>query len=230
MSPVSVVIPLAPGEQAWVTLIGKLILPEGSEIILAAGNQQIDVGSVITSYSMKVVNDGLGRAGQMNAGAAAAQNDWLWFLHADTLLDQGAVDAMKRCVEQGLDALFFFDLKFSNDGPSAIRWNEWAVEWRAGSLGLPFGDQAFLMRRDLFERLGGYREDVPSGEDHYLLWKAHQMFVPVLSVGAPVFTSARKYRENGWLSTTLKFIYLTIKQAVPQWFILQKCRLQRLFK
>ncbi len=230
MSPVSVIIPLAPGEQAWRDLVDQLDLPMGSEVILAAGDQQIDLGEDDYSFDLTTCNEGRGRAGQMNAGSRVAKHEWLWFLHADTRLGDGALRMMRSCITSNEKALFFFDLKFSDDGPSAMSWNEWAVKWRAGTLKLPFGDQAFMIRRDVFEDLGGYREDLPSGEDHILVWKAHHMGVPVMSTGTPVYTSARRYQDRGWLATTLRFVWLTILQGVPQWFILQGCRLKRLTK
>jgi len=230
MAPVSVIIPLAKGEQAWRQLVEEVKLPQGSEVVLAAGEQDIAVSSDTFHIPSRITNEGSGRAAQMNAGARFAKNDWLWFLHADTRFGEGAFEAMARCVEENEMGLFFFDLRFSDDGPSAMRLNEWAVKWRAGRLKIPFGDQAFLVRRDVFELLGGYREDVSSGEDHFLVWKAHHLGVPVVSVGSAVYTSSRRYEDNGWLTTTMRFVWLTIKQGVPQWFILQKLRLQGLLK
>jgi hypothetical protein len=41
--------------------------------------------------------------------------------------------------------------------------------------------------------------------------------VPLRPTGGTLRTSARKYREQGWLSTTTRHLQLTALQAVPEW-------------
>lgn len=225
--PVSVIVPIGPGETAWRELTGDLHLPAGSEIILCPGNQPLDPhpDASVHGSVVRTCGDGHGRAGQMNAGARVARNTWLWFLHADSRLGAGVSRAVERVAGENREALYFFDLRFMNDGPAAMRMNEWAVGVRAGTLGMPFGDQGFLIRKDLFELAGGYREDAAYGEDHLLVWKVRQLGYPVLRAGADILTSARKYRDRGWLPTTFLHVRLTIAQAVPEWIRLVRGRL-----
>ncbi len=216
--PVSVIIPLKLSETAWQRLIGELALPPSSEIILAAGGlpAAIERGVAPEGIALRICTTGKGRAGQMNAGADLAAHEWLWFLHADSRPGEGVFEALARITGDKAPALYFFDLRFLADGPTAMRLNEWAVGWRAGVFGLPFGDQGFVIRKDVFERLGGYREDATYGEDHLLVWAAKRQGIPVKRAGAALFTSARKYRDRGWLGTTVLHVWLTIRQAVPQ--------------
>ncbi|MEM7215280.1 MAG: glycosyltransferase [Pseudomonadota bacterium] len=223
--PVSVIIPLAPGEQAWRELIPQLKLPSGSEIVLAVGEAEFET----KGFSVKTVSGSKGRAAQMNAAARQANNAILWFLHADSRLSPDAIAKLMNCVGENADCLWFFKLKFSDDGPSAMKWNEWAVRWRAGFLKMPFGDQGFCISKKLFEKLGGYREDLAYGEDHVFVWKVRQEGYPVMCVGTSISTSARKYRENGWFSTTLLFVSRTVWQGVPQRVLLLKRQMGRLF-
>ena len=88
---------------------------------------------------------------------------------------------------------------------------------QAARLPTPFGDQAFCMRRDDFWRAGGFDDRAPYGEDHLLVWQAGRVGIPVRSVGARIYTSARKYRDRGWARTTARHLWLTYKQAVPEW-------------
>ncbi|MEL7430749.1 MAG: glycosyl transferase family 2, partial [Pseudomonadota bacterium] len=136
--------------------------------------------------------------------------------------------ALERCLDEDQDGLFFFDLKFLADGPRAMTWNERAVKWRSDFLKIPFGDQGFLIRRQVFEDLGGYPEDLAYGEDHVFVWRVRQGGFSVEGVGAGLFTSARKYRKGGWLKVTVLHVWLTVKQAVPQWIKLQRLRIGRL--
>jgi len=227
---VSAIIPIAPGETEWQNLVPSLQLSAGSEILLACGEQSLDLSKIkpAKEVSVQQISSSPGRAQQMNAGAAKASNAWLWFLHADSQLGEETLGALQKTTSTGQQALYFFDLKFSHDGPRQMRLNELAVRWRAGHLKMPFGDQGFLIPKLLFEALGKYRTDLAYGEDHVFVWKTRQEGYPVLRAGAPLVTSARKYAEHGWLATTLKFVWLTILQGVPQRIILLKRQIGRL--
>ncbi|MEM9332681.1 MAG: glycosyltransferase family 2 protein [Pseudomonadota bacterium] len=221
--PVSVIIPLAPGEQNWKSLLATLDLPSGSEIILAVGQQEI----CVSTPQVKLVKSNTGRAQQMNAGAGQATTDILWFLHADSKLSENAIECLMACMTENPDQLWFFDLRFLDDGPHAMRWNEWAVQWRAGVLKIPFGDQGFCISKSLFTELGGYREDLAYGEDHVFVWKVRQEGYPVSRVGADLYTSARKYHRGGWGRTTWSHVWRTVWQAAPQWIELVRRQVLR---
>ena len=224
--PISVIVPLAPGETAWKWLVSNLELPAGSEIILAVGEND----PTLTEGPFRVVRSAAGRAQQMNAGARQARTEILWFLHADSRLGENAVAELERCLKTNTDTLWFFGLKFCGDGPSAMKWNEWAVRWRAGVLKMPFGDQGFCLSKSLFFKLGGYREDLAYGEDHVFVWKVRQEGYPVGRVDASIFTSARKYESGGWLKTTWTHVWRTVWQAVPQRIVLFYRQIGRFFQ
>ncbi|RPJ70307.1 MAG: DUF2064 domain-containing protein, partial [Alphaproteobacteria bacterium] len=72
--------------------------------------------------------------------------------------------------------------------------------------------------------LGMFDENAKYGEDHLLVWRAHQRGIEVLPAFAELFTSARKYRNSGWVTTTSRHIFLTYKQALPQLLIYLRSR------
>ena len=158
----------------------------------------------------------------MNAGAMAAGGDWLWFLHADSVFETGVLERLAEIASQNFSALYYHDLKFLADGPSGMALNEWAVGGRSNIFKMPFGDQGFFIKQELFHELGKYREDLAYGEDHVFVWKARQEGVEVISTGTKLATSARKYKKHGWLKTTLLHVRLTFAQAIPQFLILLK--------
>ena len=91
--------------------------------------------------------------------------------------------------------------------------NALGVFVRSRWLGLPFGDQGFFLARAVFERLGGFDTAVPFGEDHALVWAARRAGVAIVPAGAPLYTSARKYAEGGWLATTARHVWWTTAQV-----------------
>jgi hypothetical protein len=172
-----------------------------------------------------IVAQGGTRASAMNAGAARATARHLWFVHADTLLGPNAISRQREAAEFRREQINYCDIRF--DGGWVMRLTDIGVLFRSRVLGLPFGDQALSMPAALFERLGGYREDSPYGEDHLLVWRAHRMGAPVRPIGAVVGTSALKYMTKGWLRMTLRHLLLTIRQAWPEWVAMRKARRDR---
>ncbi len=208
----SVIVPLAPGDDAWRRLAPDFAaLPEASEVIFVGPERPADLPARV-----RWVDSPRGRGRQMNAAAATAQGEFLWFLHADSRIPMGAVQRLALALEAEPGALHFFDLAFGHDAPRLMALNEAAAWLRSHYLKLPFGDQGLCLARALFENLGGFPEEAPYGEDHLLVWRALRQGIEIRAVGARLVTSARKYRDKGWLKTTLRHQLLTYRQALPE--------------
>lgn len=217
----AVVVPVGPGDEAWRGLLPQLAaLPRTSELRLVACRAEDEShAELATSAALPGDRAWLrappGRARQMNAGARATRGEWLWFLHADTRLDDPGrvLAALQRTLQRDPDALGYFDLRFAGDGPAATAVNAFGAWVRSRWLGLPFGDQGLFLARATFDRLGGFDESLPAAEDHELVWAARRAGVPLRAAGAMVRTSARRYAEHGWARTTLRHLFLTWRQA-----------------
>lgn len=212
----SVIVPVGPGELAWRDLLGDLAaLAESAEVILVAPTGESPVDFCAADHGLELPVRWLeaprGRARQQNAGAAAARGNMLWFLHSDSRLPADTVRTAQNA--DAPNSLGYFDLRFRGDGPSLVWLNSVGARIRSRWLRLPFGDQGLLLSRRLFHELGGFDESLACGEDHALVWSARRAGVPLIPLEAPLFTSARRYREEGWLRTTLRHARLTIGQA-----------------
>ena len=209
----AIVIPLGPGELDWRELLPSLLSSTSAEltVVHTPGAAPADLPPAQERLNRVVSRQG--RAAQMNAGVAATTAPWLWFLHADSRLSTDAFGRLAQYLAGSPVGIGYFDLRFLDDGPSLVRLNEWGARFRSRWLHLPFGDQGFVMHRDTYSALGGFDESLPSGEDHALVWRARHNQVPLLPVGAEIWTSARKYRRQGWLGTTLSHLAATLVQA-----------------
>ncbi|OIN86510.1 MAG: hypothetical protein AUJ12_06110 [Alphaproteobacteria bacterium CG1_02_46_17] len=219
----SVIIPLAIQEQAWKSLLPDLAhLPPNSEIILALpeGAPHLEIVVPHPWMTIRQVSEGTGRAAQMNAAAHGAEGTQLWFLHADSRLREDTIPALLRRLRQYPDWLLYGDLKFLSDATHLMKINEIGTWVRSRVLGMPFGDQGLCIRKKLFHDIGGYPENVAYGEDHVFVWRARGRGIKLRPIEAPIYTSARKYRDRGWLKTTIRHVTLTYKQAWPEF-----CRL-----
>ena len=223
----SVVIPVAPGDEAWQGLLPDLALLIGPEVIFVAthtltpdDHARIDAVLVTGSWSWLVT--ARGRARQLNAGAQAAEREHLWFLHADSRFHGDTVRALGDAIRTAPNALQYFDLAFLPDGPSPMPLNALGARFRSRGLGMPFGDQGFLIRRVAFHSLGGFDESAPYGEDHLFVWRARRAGIGLRATGGTLRTSARRYSDHGWARTTLRHVWLTARQAFPEWIGLMR--------
>jgi hypothetical protein len=224
----SVIIPLGPHETEGAVLLEQLqALPGDAEIVLAGARghplpAQLEphAGAIAASSCTAPP----GRARQMNAGARAARGRWLWFVHADSRLHPRTLAALAGFLAADRDTLGYFDLRYRGDGPRLAKLNALGANLRARWLGLPFGDQGFVIPAGWFGRLGGYDESAVRGEDHRLVWRARGAGLVLRRVPAPLLSSARKYARRGWARTTLSHIDLTARQAWTQWRTLQSPR------
>lgn len=212
MKKLSVIIPVAPGERLNELLEKQLPdFPDDWEILLCSPERP-SVNAALENKA-RWIQSKKGRANCLNAGAGYADGEYLWFLHADSILFDKTADKLKRTMEQNEQVLYYFDLKYFTQSCRLMRLNEIGVLFRCRCLKTPFGDQAFLMKKELFNKLPAYSEEAEYGEDHLLVrdYRRHQ--VPIKPIGMKILTSARKYEEFGWFVTTCKHLYLWRKQV-----------------
>jgi len=178
----------------------QAVREQGAELLLVDGGSSDASAVVAAAYCDQVLSATRGRAAQMNAGAAAASGDLLIFLHADTRLP---VDALHSIV-QGMGAVNAawgrFDVRLS--GPQwRLRVVEQMMNWRSRYSGMATGDQAIFVRREVFERIGGF-PPLPLMEDLALSKRLRREGRP-LCLRGPVITSSRRWEQQGILRTVL---------------------------
>jgi rSAM/selenodomain-associated transferase 2 len=165
-------------------------------VVVADGGSSDATPAVAREARALLVESGAGRGRQLNAGARAALDsgaEVLLFLHADTLLPDGARALIERAAASGA-AGGGFEVRF--DDP---RWifalGSRIVNLRTRLLRAPLGDQAQFVTGEAFCALGGFRE-WPILEDLDLMrrLKKHGR---VAVVRAPVTTAARRFVEGG---------------------------------
>jgi rSAM/selenodomain-associated transferase 1 len=222
MNDLSIVIPVKSGDQAWRELLADLSAFSADFEVILVGPDFIEFKS--EDPRIKYVYCKQGRALQLNHGASVATKANIWFLHADSRLSNRSIQKVEENLKASPDAIFFFDLNFLPDGPRIMFLNAIGAYWRSHLLKMPFGDQGFFMRRKTFFALGMFNENAKYGEDHLFIWRAHQRGVDVLPAYAELFTSARKYKNIGWVTTTTRHVFLTYKQAFPEWIKLIQTR------
>lgn len=223
LASLSVVVPVGPGDRVSPRLRAQLAqLPAAAQVCVV--DCEADNGPGVAAPSSaspapvggprwQQLHSPAGRSLQQNTGAAQADGDWLWFLHADAELAGETLPALARFIDVNAPVLGYFDLRFLGDGPAWMRLNAAGVWLRSRWLKLPFGDQGLVLPRALFQAVGGFDPATTRGEDHQLVWRVRRAGIPVRAVGAPLYTSARRYAARGWAATTRGHLGETWRQA-----------------
>ncbi|WP_295720329.1 TIGR04283 family arsenosugar biosynthesis glycosyltransferase [uncultured Halovibrio sp.] len=172
----------------------------GCEVILADGGSEDGTHEAAGDRFDRWISAPRGRANQMNAGASAATGELLLFLHADTRLPANALQWLERFAAS--DRLWGrFDVRLSGNRP-LFRVIAWFMNQRSRLTGVATGDQAIVVRRSLFERVGGY-EPIPLMED-VALSKTLRRYTRPYCIRASVITDSRRWEVNGpWRTIVL---------------------------
>lgn len=216
------IIPVGNKDEAWKSLLPDLCsLDYDDEIIFVFHeNTESDFPREVSRSKIGATcrwfQSSPGRAKQLNLGAKEARNENLWFLHCDSRISSQGIQNLKNAISRHSSDILFFNLKFLNGGSQIMSLNEIGGWIRSRVLRLPFGDQGFCLSKTVFATLGGFDESAPYGEDHLLIWKAHQKGIPIHCVGSGLRTSSRKYALQGWSQTTARHVVLTFRQALPE--------------
>ena len=177
----------------------RIALPH--EIIVADGGSTDGTPALAAKAGARVVTAPRGRGAQMHAGALQSRGEILCFLHADVRMPAAAIGAMSAAVSGPMGTIHAFRLRIDAAG-LGYRLIEIGANLRSRMLGLPYGDQGLIVRRDLYDRAGGFLA-LPLMEDVTLV-RALARLAPVRLLDAPILVSARRWEREGRASRTIR--------------------------
>src|SRR5262249_11384506 len=187
---VSIIVPTLNEETTIPELAASLGRLRGDfEVIVCDGGSADTTVEMARQCGLRVIEAPRGRGPQMNAGARLARGETLLFLHADTRLPENALELVAGALAGDQVCGGNFSLIFGGDTPEARMLTRIYPFLRLG--GMLYGDSAIFARRDVFDRLGGYRE-YPIFEDCDLYRRMRRMgrFV---RLNARATTSSRRF-------------------------------------
>ena len=191
----SVIVPVLDDREALARLLPRLASP-GIEVIVVDGGSADGSAQLARAAGAQVVSSTPGRGAQLAAGVQASAARRVWFVHADSLFDADAFDAVAEA-PSGWGRL---RLAFDDDG-TAMRVIARFMHWRSRMTGICTGDQGIWADRALLEAVGGVPM-LPLMEDVELSRRLKRQAAPqVLSVR--IVTSARRWRQRGVVRTVL---------------------------
>jgi len=196
----SVIIPVLNEAETIAQTLQHLQAP-AVEIILVDGGSSDQTVAIAKERGAKVIlSPEPGRAIQMNTGAQYATADTLLFLHADTQLPQNYLQLVEETLVKPKTVAGAFLLKINGQNP-LLRLIEKGVNARSRFLQMPYGDQGIFLKKETFEKVGGF-PILPIMEDFQLIRTLKKQGKIRLAT-ASVLTSARRWQRLGVIQTTL---------------------------
>jgi rSAM/selenodomain-associated transferase 2 len=175
-----------------------------SEIIVSDGNSNDDTVEMAESFGVKVIrNTQRGRAHQMNVAAKEASGDILYFLHADSLPPKDFANEIVHYYQLGHRS-GCFRLQFDH-AHWFLTLNAWFTRFNMNVF--RFGDQSLFMEKELFNSIGGFREDHILLEDQEIISRS-QSSGNFTVIPRYITTSARKYINNGVIRLQCIYFYI----------------------
>lgn len=211
---VSIVIPCYNEEKIIINQLRSLESLEGDfEVLVVVGKNSSDatwglVKAYRAGYALRLISSEIGtRSDNMNTGAREARGDYLLFLHGDIRLPKDAVLQIRNFFLLSNNVAGAFKLKF-NTKKVIFKYLALFSNTRARFFKMYHGDQTIFVRRDIFEKMRGYRniplmEDVAFSLDIKKQGKTKQLSSCILA-------SPRRIEANGVAKMAFIYIYLRI--------------------
>jgi rSAM/selenodomain-associated transferase 2 len=170
-----------------------------AELIVVDGGSRDGTRSIAGPLADVLISAPRGRALQMNAGAAIATGDVLWFLHADSVVPHNAVRDIRVALNDPQTAGGCLRLRLP-DRKMIYRISDSVGNLGVQVFGFALGDHGIFCRRASFEKSGGY-PDVPILEDAEL-YRGLGRLGRMRQLRAKIISSPRSYQKWGPYRTT----------------------------
>jgi rSAM/selenodomain-associated transferase 2 len=204
----------------------KNLIGKQYEIIISDGGSCDDTLNIAKNNGVKALFSTVkGRSGQMNYGAKNANGNVYYFLHADSLPVTSFYSDIEKAILKDFNCGSFrteFDAE-----TFLLKVN--AFFTRFNYLFFRGGDQSIFVTKDLWDKVGPFKEEMLIMEDYDFLariWKTGAFKL----IPKSTLVSARKYETNSWLTVqlaNLKIIKMYNKGASQQDLLMKYKQLLR---
>jgi rSAM/selenodomain-associated transferase 2 len=218
---ISVIIPTVNEAAALPRLLQALAAERPDEIVVVDGGSADDTAALAKAAGARVLTTSPGRGRQLVAGAEAARGDFLLFLHADSAFPAGGLAAIRNTLRDD-PALLGGNFTLVFDGGTPFdSWLTWRYAW-ARRRGLYYGDSGVFVRREVYERLGGF-QPLAVMEDYDFTRRLERLGPTCCIAAPPLVTSSRRFAGRrpaaivaGWLIIHLLY-HLKVPDGVLAW-------------
>ena len=199
---VSIVIPVLDDGLELARFLGELdelasTVNVSPEVIVIDGGSNDDSLEVARNAGVLVISAAPNRGLQLDEGARSATASWLWFVHADTVLNAHSLQYMHELREPGWGR---FDIEIKPTS-TLLKLVAWFMNERSRVSGICTGDQGIFVHNTLLSDIGGVPRQ-PLMEDIELSKRLRRLSPPLAPL-ISVMTSARRWESRGTMRSIL---------------------------
>lgn len=132
------------------------------ELVVIDNNSKDNTKEIARNYTEHVINKGPERSAQRNYGVSIAQGEYVVIIDSDMELDP---DVIQACVAKVTAKPEIGGLVIPEESFGQGFWAQCKRLERSFYVGVSWMEAARFYRKDLYQRLGGYNEELVSGED-----------------------------------------------------------------
>ncbi|HXH64081.1 MAG TPA: TIGR04283 family arsenosugar biosynthesis glycosyltransferase [Mariprofundaceae bacterium] len=177
-------------------------------VIFVDGGSDDGSPDLLRASGMRWMRTQRGRAGQMNAGASAIDNDIILFLHADTDMDSSHIEAIRQAMADPQYVGGRFDVRLQGEHP-CLGLIALLINLRSRISRIATGDQAIFVRRSVFMDMGGFA-DMPLMEDVEFCRRLKRRG-RIACLHHKVSTSGRRWERHGIVHTMVLMWWLRLR-------------------
>jgi len=187
------------------------------EIIIADAGSTDNTLKVAKDFDCIITKGGLPARGR-NAGAKIAKKDVLLFMDADleVRIDDFILKSIENFNSKKLDIASFpiypnrnniymnpLTLNLFYNFPQKILSNVF-----------PMGAMAIMVKKELFEKVGGFDETISLAEDHYFVQQADKKGKFGVISSVKLYMPLRRFETDGYFRTSFKYLICAINLAL----------------
>jgi rSAM/selenodomain-associated transferase 1/rSAM/selenodomain-associated transferase 2 len=211
--------------ESWLKNLQAELWPD-DEIIVVQGQEAVELGnrkvkeresckiemfitsqpssllaSMLPSHSIRWLISPKGRGMQLNEGAWTATGDIFLFLHDDCSPPPHFGYFIRKSTRSSRMSMGCFQLAFSSSTPALDKIAQWA-NFRTRWFKLPYGDQGFFCRCEVFQKVGGFRKPFLMEDVDFVRRCRREGRLAILPY--KICTSPRRYLQKGILRASLQ--------------------------
>ena len=181
------------------------------EIIVADAGSKDKTVEITKSFGCSIIKGGLPAKGR-NEGAKIAKGNLFLFLDADTILPENFFEkALAEFKKRNLDIVSFcLEPQTKSNFKKFLFDAFYNLPILILEKILAHGAQAILVKKEIFEKVGGFDEKIKFAEDHSFVRKAKKFGKFGILRKVRVFSSLRRFEKEGFIKTYLKYLLAEI--------------------